>query len=272
MKRLVIETPRQSQRVLEGLYRDMERRIASSPLGLCPVDMALNFLRLCHAQTCGKCVPCRVGLGQLTMMLEAVLDGEGGLELIDRIEMTAEVILDTADCAIGYEAARMVLQGVRGFREDYELHAQEGRCMCSLKQPVPCVTVCPAHVDIPGYVALIREGRYQDAVRLIRRNLADTNLVDKGRVVQGDSLEFLARCGEKFDVIFLDPPYSSGLLEAAMERIAAFDILREHGIMVCESALDQVLPPLAAPYAQGKEYRYGKIKLTVYRRAGSDRS
>ncbi len=111
-----------------------------------------------------------------------------------------------------------------------------------------------------------------DAVRLIRRNLADTNLVDKGRVVQGDSLEFLARCGEKFDVIFLDPPYSSGLLEAAMERIAAFDILREHGIMICESALDQVLPPLAAPYAQGKEYRYGKIKLTVYRRAGSDRS
>ena len=95
MKRLVIETPRQSQRVLEGLYRDMERRIASSPLGLCPVDMALNFLRLCHAQTCGKCVPCRVGLGQLTMMLEDVLDGEGGPELIDCIESTAQVILDT---------------------------------------------------------------------------------------------------------------------------------------------------------------------------------
>ena len=128
MKRLVIETPRQSQRVLEGLYRDMERRIATSPLGLCPVDMALNFLRLCHAQTCGKCVPCRVGLGQLTMMLEAVLDGEGGIELIDQIERTAQVISDTADCAIGYEAARMVLQGVRGFRDDYEEHLLRGRC------------------------------------------------------------------------------------------------------------------------------------------------
>ena len=57
MKRLVIETPRQSQRVLEGLYRDMERRIASSPLGLCPVDMALNFLRLCQRRPAASACP-----------------------------------------------------------------------------------------------------------------------------------------------------------------------------------------------------------------------
>ena len=170
MKRLVIETPRQSQRVLEGLYRDMERRIATSPLGLCPVDMALNFLRLCHAQTCGKCVPCRVGLGQLTMMLEAVLDGEGGIELIDQIERTAQVISDTADCAIGYEAARMVLQGVRGFRDDYEEHLLRGRCICGLQHSIPCTVVCPAHVDVPGYIALVKAGRCEDAVRLIRKD------------------------------------------------------------------------------------------------------
>ena len=170
MKRLVIETPRQSQRVLEGLYRDMERRIASSPLGLCPVDMALNFLRLCHAQTCGKCVPCRVGLGQLTIMLEQVLDGEGELDLIDKIESTAQVISDTADCAIGYEAARMVLQGVRGFRDDYEEHLLRGRCICGLQHSIPRTVVCPAHVDVPGYIALVKAGRYADAVRLIRKD------------------------------------------------------------------------------------------------------
>ena len=170
MRRLVIETPGQSQRVLEGLYRDMQRRIGSSPLGLCPVDMALNFLRVCHAQTCGKCVPCRVGLGQLTKMLESVLDGEGEPELIDRIEMTAEVILDTADCAIGYEAARMVLQGVRGFRDDYEEHLFRGRCICGLEHAIPCTAVCPAHVDVPGYIALVKAGRCEDAVRLIRKD------------------------------------------------------------------------------------------------------
>ena len=64
MSRLSIEVPGRAQTVLGGLQRDMERRINASQPGLCPVDMSLNFLRLCHAQTCGKCVPCRVGLNQ----------------------------------------------------------------------------------------------------------------------------------------------------------------------------------------------------------------
>ena len=92
----------------------------------------------------------------------------------------------------------------------------------------------------------------------------------QGRVVQGDSLGFLQTCREQFDVIFLDPPYRADLLERAVEAIAAFDILREHGIMVCESALDKVLPTLNAPYERGKEYRYGKIKLTIYRKTGRE--
>ena len=170
MKRLMIETPRQDEKVLEGLYRDIQRRIGANPLGLCPVDMALNFLRLCHAQTCGKCVPCRVGLGQLTKMLESVLDGSATEETISLIESTSRVIMDTADCAIGYEAAKMVYQGVQGFREDYEEHVRYGRCISKLKLPVPCMEVCPAHVDIPGYIALVKEGRYDDAVRLIRKD------------------------------------------------------------------------------------------------------
>ena len=60
--------------------------------------------------------------------------------------------------------------------------------------------------------------------------------------------------------------YGSGLLEKALESIAAIDILSENGIMVCESAVEQVLPELKSPYTRGKDYRYGKIKLTVYRR------
>ena len=66
MSRLDIKTPSKAQMVVEHLYRSMEHRIEASPPGLCPIDMALNFLNLCHAQTCGKCVPCRVGLGQLS--------------------------------------------------------------------------------------------------------------------------------------------------------------------------------------------------------------
>lgn len=170
MSRLEIVTPNKAQTVVEGLYRDLERRIVASPPNLCPVDLAASFLKLCRAQTCGKCVPCRVGLAQLEKLLEDVLNHRATMETIDLIEKTARVIVNSADCAIGYEAADMVLKGVRGFREDYIEHIENGRCTCSLNQPVPCVALCPAGVDIPGYVALVREGRYADAVRLIRKD------------------------------------------------------------------------------------------------------
>ena len=62
MSRLVIPTNSEAQNVVEGLYKDLERRIIASPPGLCPVDLTAAFLKMCHAQTCGKCVPCRIGL------------------------------------------------------------------------------------------------------------------------------------------------------------------------------------------------------------------
>ena len=102
----------------------------------------------------------------------------------------------------------------------------------------------------------------KDAAALVRENLKLTGLTGQGKVVQGDSISYLMSCREKFHVIFL---------ERAMETIAAFDILREHGIMICESPLEQVLPDLSQPYERGKDYRYGKIKLTVYRRNGGER-
>ena len=170
MSRLTIMTATKAQRVIEDLYKDLERRIIASPPGLCPVDMASAFLKLCHAQTCGKCVPCRVGLAQLQLLLEDVLEGRAELSTIDLIEKTAQNISWSADCAIGQEAADMVLKGVQGFRNDYEEHILHGRCTASLNQPVPCVSMCPAGVDIPGYIALVKEGRNADAVRLIRKD------------------------------------------------------------------------------------------------------
>lgn len=170
MSRLMIVTQNNAQKTVEGLYKDMERRIQASQPGLCPVDLAEAFLHVCHAQSCGKCVPCRVGLGQLAALIESVLNGSAEEKTIETIEKTAESIYHSADCAIGFEAAKMVLRGVRGFREDYEEHVRRGRCLAKLSQPVPCVSLCPAHVDVPGYIALIHEGRCEDAVRLIRKD------------------------------------------------------------------------------------------------------
>ena len=170
LSRLDIKSPSRAQTVVDNLYRDVERRIAASPPGLCPVDMSLSFLQLCHAQSCGKCVPCRIGLGQLSKLIATVLDGTADMSTIDIIEKTARTIVNTADCAIGRDAARLVLDGLDGFRDDYEEHIIHHRCLAGLQLPVPCVALCPAGVDVPGYMALVGEGRCADAVRLIRKD------------------------------------------------------------------------------------------------------
>ena len=170
MSRLEVRKKSKAQLVVDNLYEDLERRIIASPPGLCPVDMTASFLKLFHAQTCGKCVPCRIGLGVLEDMLEDVLDGKATLETLSLIERTAKAIYDSADCAIGYEAGRMVLKGLEGFREDFIEHITNGHCSCHLEQPVPCVALCPAGVDVPGYISLIADERYADAVKLIRKD------------------------------------------------------------------------------------------------------
>ena len=111
--------------------------------------------------------------------------------------------------------------------------------------------------------------RRADAVKLIRENVALCKLEDRAKIRQGEALPYL-RSGEKFDIVFLDPPYASGLLAQALTDIAAFDICRAYGIIIAESAADTVLPAMPSPYALYREYRYGKIKLTVYHRGGNE--
>lgn len=170
MSILKLETPQKSQQAVDALYQVLENRLASNPAGMCPVDTCLAFVRLCHSQSCGKCVPCRVGLGQLAQLMDDVLESNADTNTLPLIEKTAESIYLTADCAIGYEAARIVLKSVKEFRDDFIAHIKEGRCLGNMRGPIPCVSFCPAKVDIPGYVALVAEGRYTDAVQLIRKD------------------------------------------------------------------------------------------------------
>ena len=170
MSRLTILTKDKAQVTMESMYQDLERRIVASPPGLCPVDLTRSFIKMCLAQSCGKCVPCRVGLRQLARLFDNVLDGEATEETVENIKLTAEGIYYSADCAIGYEAAKLALKSVDGCIDDFESHIHNGFCSCNSNQPVACVKSCPAGVDIPGYIALVHEGRYADAVRLIRRD------------------------------------------------------------------------------------------------------
>jgi len=159
-----------AQTTVEGLYTDMERRIIASPPGLCPVDLVSAFLKLCRAQTCGKCVPCRIGLKQIDHMIEDILENQADMGTLERIRNTAQTIADSADCALGVETARLVLRALEGCYDDFVSHVTEHRCNSKITQSIPCVANCPAGVDIPGYVALVEQGRYADAVRLIRKD------------------------------------------------------------------------------------------------------
>lgn len=170
ISRLKIESNDKVNETTERLMKEFASRIVANPPGICPVDMQLAFLKVCHAQTCGKCVPCRIGLGILEELLESVLDGTATESDLELIKNTATNIKNSADCAIGFESAKMVLAGLDGFREDYLSHVRHHTCTGSFEQPIPCVTLCPAHVDIPGYIALAGEGRCEDAVRLIRKD------------------------------------------------------------------------------------------------------
>lgn len=171
MSRLIIKSVGRERSIADGLYADLGRRIAVAPPGTCPVDMALGFLSLCHAQSCGKCVPCRVGVEQLEHLLTDILRGKGTPETLDVIQRTAEAIYQSADCAIGYDAAKVVLSSLKAFHEDYISHIQNHRCkMGTFETAVPCMSLCPANVDVPGYLSLIRAGRPADAVRLIRKD------------------------------------------------------------------------------------------------------
>lgn len=107
-----------------------------------------------------------------------------------------------------------------------------------------------------------------EAVRLIRENVELCGFSDRARIVPGEAMGYLAAAREKFDLILLDPPYGSELLEKAIAHIARYDLLAPHGIIMAESAAEKTLPALSAPYAIYREYRYGRIKLTVYHREG----
>ena len=80
MSRLTIFTKNEAEKTVESLYKDLERRVQAAQPGLCPVDLASSFLHLCHAQSCGKCTPCRVGTRRLLEILEKIISGNGEME------------------------------------------------------------------------------------------------------------------------------------------------------------------------------------------------
>ena len=146
------------------------RRVEATPPGMCPLAVQLTMLQTSGAQTCGKCVPCRDGIPQLAAMLKRVVDCDADEGVLEGLRALAEMIRDTSDCAIGYEAARSVLEGLDTFADEYASHLRDRSCQEGVGQTVPCETLCPAHVDVPAYIALTAAGDYAGAVNMVRKD------------------------------------------------------------------------------------------------------
>ena len=149
---------------------EYERRVEATPPGMCAVAMQLDLLRAGGCQTCGKCVPCREGIAHIETLLEEVLAFDAEPDALDEIRAQAAVVRDTADCAIGWHAAEVLLAGLDTFKEEFESHVKQGKCREGVAQTVPCETLCPAHVNVPAYIALAGSGDYAGAIGMIRKD------------------------------------------------------------------------------------------------------
>jgi len=137
----------------------------------CMVDMARFFLEFVQDESCGKCVPCRVGTKRMLEIVTRICEGAGEEADIDRLIALGEQIRDSSLCGLGQTAPNPVLSTIRHFRDEYEAHIREKRCpagVCPALVRAPCISACPANVNIPGFVSLIGEERYAEALRLHR--------------------------------------------------------------------------------------------------------
>ena len=137
----------------------------------CMVDVARYFLEFVQEESCGKCVPCRVGTRRMLEILNRITSGRGEMEDIDRLIELGERIKDTSLCGLGQTAPNPVLSTIRHFRHEYEAHIREKQCeagVCPGLVRAPCQSACPAGVDVPGFVSLVGERRYAEALSLHR--------------------------------------------------------------------------------------------------------
>lgn len=146
------------------------RRVEAMPPGTCPIAVQVSLLETSVGQTCGKCVPCRDGLPQLLRLARSVLACEVDETTLKELRTVARLVRDTSDCAIGYEAGESVLRGLDAFADEYEHHVNQHTCCPSVEQSVPCETLCPAHVNVPAYIALAQEGDFAGALNMIRKD------------------------------------------------------------------------------------------------------
>jgi NADH-quinone oxidoreductase subunit F len=195
----------------------------------CMVDVARYFVEFTHSESCGKCVPCRVGLNKALRILNSITDGSGTRQQMTLLDELGRMIRETSLCGLGQSAPNPVLTTIRHFRDEYEDHIVAHRCRAGVCQELalsPCENSCPLRMNIPRFLELYQEGRLEDAFESV---ILDNPLpASTGRVCQHPCDNRCRR--QSFDEVvnmrevhrFLaDAIYQSDLFEPMLQRIRA---------------------------------------------------
>jgi NADH-quinone oxidoreductase subunit F len=137
----------------------------------CMVDVARYFLSFTQSESCGKCVPCRLGTKQMLEILTRITQGKGREEDMDTLLTIAKTVKECSLCGLGQTCPNPVLTTLEYFRDEYETHIKEKKCaaaVCDALMISPCQHTCPVGINIPKYVAQIAAGEYLEAVNTIR--------------------------------------------------------------------------------------------------------
>ena len=132
----------------------------------CMVDVARYFVEFTNSESCGKCIPCRVGLNKCLRILNRVTDGAGRMDHLERLDELSRYIRDCSLCGLGQTAPNPVLTTMRHFRQEFEDHIVSHRCVagiCTELALAPCENSCPLHMNIPRFLQLYKEGQIEEA-------------------------------------------------------------------------------------------------------------
>ncbi len=139
----------------------------------CMVDVARHYLHFTQEESCGKCVPCRVGTRQMYDILVRITEGRGEEKDLDQLESLGNAIMAASLCGLGQTAPNPVLSTLLHFRDEYMEHVRNKRCpslVCKEIVSSPCQYACPIGQEASVYVALIARNSLQEALDVIYKD------------------------------------------------------------------------------------------------------
>ena len=105
----------------------------------CMVDVARYFMDFCMSESCGKCVPCRVGTAQMYQILTRITDGSATMDDLDLLQELGDMVRNTSLCGLGMTSPNPVTSTLRYFKDEYLAHIIDKRCpagVCKIHAPV----------------------------------------------------------------------------------------------------------------------------------------